>query len=390
MRLLVVTPRELTRDGRARRQVDAAVASGREVVGLSAVLVDETPAPLDGVEITRVPVDRVSGPLRRVGLGGYRPSRSPIRELRGVWRLLRLAKTTLALVAAGRRLGRFDVVHANDLDALPAAFLLARRSNAKLVYDAHELYSVMESDRPHLYWAIAARLEAVLARRAVVVTNCEAFADAIERMLKLRRRPVVVLNAPQRDDTVPRPELHEPPLRAIYQASVVHAGRPLSDVFEAAERAADVHFTLRLLHFDESALRGEIARRGLDGRVELAAPVGPHEVVDALQGHDVGLVVNRPLTPNDELALPGKIFEYMMGGLAVAAPRLEGVRLLEEEGVGVTYAPGDGAALGEALRALADDGERLVQLRRRARELALERFNAEEQAGVLERVWDDA
>lgn len=388
MRLLVVTPRELTRDGRARRQVGAALALGDDVVGLSAVLRGETPAPLGSVEIERVPVDRVSGSLRRLGLGGYRPSPAPIRELRGLWRLVRLAKTTLALAAAGRRLGRFDVVHANDLDALPAAFLLARRSKARLVYDAHELYTVMEPDPPRLYSAFASRLEAALARRAVVVTNCEPFATEIARMLKLRRRPVVVLNAPERDDEIPVPEAHEPPLRAIYQAAIDHEARPVSDLLEAVERAPKIELVVRLLHFDEPELQTEIARRGLSARVSISPGVDPHDIVRGLRGFDLGLVINRPLTLNDELAVPGKIFEYMMGGLAVVAPRLAGMSaLVEDEGVGVTYTPGDGRALGDVLAQLSDDPERVAALRRRARRLALERYNAEAQTAALAKVW---
>jgi glycosyltransferase involved in cell wall biosynthesis len=387
MRLLVVTPRELTRDGRARRQVEAAIAAGYEVAGLSAVLRGDTPSPLDDVAITRVAVDRVSGPLRRLGLGGYRPSRAPVRELRGLWRLLRLAKTTLALARSGRRLGRFDLVHANDLDALAAAYLVARRSKARLVYDAHELYRLMEPDPPRAYWAIASRIERFVARRATVVTNCELFATEIERMLGLSSRPIVVMNAPDRDDDVDA-DTNGRPLRAIYQASLDHPGRPVSDVLDAAERAPGVEFAIRLLHFDEDRLRAEIERRGLSDRVVVTPPVDPNDVVRGLRGFDVGLVINRPLTLNDELAVPGKIFEYMMGGLAVVAPRLAGIaELLEHEDVGVMYDAGDARALGDALAALSNDPERVAALRRRARSAALERYNAQHQATTLAALW---
>jgi glycosyltransferase involved in cell wall biosynthesis len=387
-RLLILSPRELTRDVRVRRQAEAAVARGVEVVGLCAAGPEETPAALGAVRVVRVTGDRISGTLRRAGLGGMKPSRPLVRELRGLYRLLRLAKTTARLAAAARKLGRFDVVHANDLDALPAGWLAARRNGARLVYDAHELYTSMEPDPPRLYLAVVSRVEGALARRAgEVVTNCDLFADELERRLRLRRRPTVVLNCPDVQDGV-APSPRGDRLSAIYQAAVDHPGRPVSDVVAAAEVAPEVEFTLRLVHVDSEAVRAEIGRRGLGERVALSPPVGVEELVRALQGFDVGLIINRPSTPNDELAVPGKLFEYMMAGLAVVVPRLPGLaQVVEADGTGLTYEPGRPERLGAALAELARDRERLGAMQARARELALERYNAEAQARVLERVW---
>jgi glycosyltransferase involved in cell wall biosynthesis len=111
--------------------------------------------------------------------------------------------------------------------------------------------------------------------------------------------------------------------------------------------------------------------------------VPPTELVEALRDHDVGLIINRPVTRNDELVFPNKLFEYLMAGLAVAVPRLPGMApLVESERVGVTYEPG---RLADALAELGPD--ELTAMQRRGRELALSRLNAETQADVLERVW---
>lgn len=384
-----MTPRELTRDVRARREVLAGLAVGHEVVGLCARLEGETPAPLFGVEIVRVGGDRVSSRLRRVGLGGMEPSRPLTRELRGVWRLGRLAKTTARLARAARGLGSFDIVHANDLDALPAAWLAARRSGARLVYDAHELYAVMEPDPPRLYWWIVSRLEAALARSAgTVVTNCDLFARELQRALRLSAPPVVVLNCPDLVPAVPPPAARPAPLRVIYQAAADHPGRPVADLLDAAEIAPDVEITVRVVDLDRATLTREIAARGLAARVVLADPVGVDDLVTGLLGYDVGVVVNHPLTPNDELSVPGKIFEYMMAGMAVVVPRLAGMAaLVEGERIGLAFEPADGRDLGRALAELAADPGRLAAMRDRARALAVGRYNAEAQVAELERAW---
>jgi glycosyltransferase involved in cell wall biosynthesis len=72
----------------------------------------------------------------------------------------------------------------------------------------------------------------------------------------------------------------------------------------------------------------------------------------------------------------------------VVAPRAGTIaRLVEREGVGVTFEPGQGRLLGEALARLGDNPERLARYRARAREVALERYNAESQRPALLASW---
>jgi glycosyltransferase involved in cell wall biosynthesis len=384
MRILLLTPSELTRDPRARRAALAALAQGLSPVGLSGQVSGSDPLELDGVPVARLRRERVAPGLRAAGLGGMKREGPLVREARGAYRLLRLAKMTAGLYRTGRILGRFDVVHANDLDTLPAAWLLARASRARLVYDAHELYTEQEPDPPRLHRAVARALEGALARRGdAVVTVSEPIADELRRRLRLRATPATVLNAPDRDETEP-PSRSEGPLRAIYQGAM-GPGRPLEDLLVAAEHAPEVRFTLRVAGADPDGLREAAAHLP---NVEVVEPVPPDRLVEALRGYDVGLVINRPVTRNDELVFPNKLFEYLMAGLAVAVPRLPGMTpLVEGERVGVTYEPGAPEDLGRALTALAREPERLDAMRRTARRLALERYNAEAQREVLAAAW---
>jgi glycosyltransferase involved in cell wall biosynthesis len=77
-----------------------------------------------------------------------------------------------------------------------------------------------------------------------------------------------------------------------------------------------------------------------------------------------------------------------MAGLAVVVPRLPGMTpFVEGEGLGLTYEPGRPEALAAALTELAVDRGALDDMRRRARRLALERYNAEEQRRGLDAAW---
>ena len=383
-----MTPGELTRDPRARREVVAAEALGIDVAGVCSVPHGDEPAPFTEVRIERVYAGAVSNALRYAGLSGRQRPGPIARELRGLYRLVRLAMRTRALVRAGRRIGHVDIVHANDLDTLPAGALLARRG-ARLVYDAHELYNDQETDPPRLYHAVAVTLERRLGRRAdSIVTTAEPFAAAIEARIRPRRPPLIVLNAPECWPAPPDPRT-DGPLRVVYYAAADHEGRPLDDLLDAAQLVVEAAWAVRVVHADTERLERVIAERGMKDRVSLLRPVAPDRLREALIGQDVGLILQRPITPNDGLASPNKLFEYMLAGLAVVAPDLPALAsIVGGEGAGLLYAAGDARSLADAVRTIAHDRPLLDRLRRRARALALERYNAEAQRPVLRRAWN--
>ena len=343
-RLLLLTASDLARDPRARRARLAAEELGWTVDAVSL----GTP--------TRAVAER-----RRGG--------AVERELRGLYRLGRLLARTVSLVRDGRGI-RADVVHANDLDTLPAGWILARRLHARLVYDAHELYTGFE-EHPPRSWALAIRgLEGRLARRAdAVVTVSDGIADELHRIHRLPRRPLVVLNCPPLEPVTV--DSRNGRVSAVYQAAV-GPGRDLADLEAVA--ASGVHVTARVV-----GLKGDL--RG----VEVVRPVDAAELVTALEPFDLGLVIDRPATRNAELALPNKLFEYLMAGLAVLVPKAaEMARLVEREGIGVIYEHG---RIGEVAAALAGDRPRVDEMRRRARALAEKSLNAEAQRPALYEAW---
>ena len=343
-RLLLLTASDLARDPRARRARLAADELGWETAVVS---LGPPGSPRSGV--------------RRGGV--------VLRELRGAYRLLRLAARTATLVRRGRGVAA-EIVHAHDLDTRPAGWLRARRRRARLISDAHELYTGFE-ERPPRLWAASIRvLEGFLARRAAaVVTVSDGIAAELQRLHGLALRPIVVLNCP------PLEHVHVEPrngrVRAVYQAAV-GPGRDLADLEQTAAEGVDV--TARVV-----GLTGDL--RG----VEVSAPVGADELVSALAPFDIGLVIDRPATRNAELALPNKLFEYFMAGLAVVVPEApEMSSLVEREGVGVVYGAGE---IGAVAAELAADRSRVDAMRRRARALAEASLNAEAQTPALHRAW---
>jgi len=382
-RLLLVTPAELTRDPRARRAATAAKALGFGVVGLSGRISGEEPARLDDVQIVRTGPEGRTNAQWKTGTSARREP-APLRELRGLFRLARLAVRTRGLLRAGRTIGRTDVVHANDLETLPAAYRLAKELHSRLVYDAHELYAEFDPNPPRIARAVQTRMERQLARRAdAVVTVSEPIAEELRRRFGVE--PIVVLNAPELDAREP-PEPAPGALRVIYQGAF-GTGRPLDDLLDAVRLAPNVQLTLRVNRSSADVLRRALPA-GLSARIDVRDPVAPAEVVTALHGHHVGVLFDRPLTRNAELSSPNKLYEYLMAGLAVVAPSLPGLAWIDEEGVGVLFEPGSPESLAATLEALAADAATTDRLRRNARRLAVERYNAEAQQDALRQAWN--
>jgi glycosyltransferase involved in cell wall biosynthesis len=294
-------------------------------------------------------------------------------------------------VGAGLRLGSIDVVHANELDALPAGWLLARGRRKRLIYDTGELYTFLEEEPPQIYSALAGRLERALGRAAdYVVSNCDPYARFLTAQLRLRRPCLVVLDPPERHEDVAAPQPAGGRLRAIYQAGPDQPSRPVSDIVLAAEHAPNVDVTIRVLSFDRASVRGMIDERGLGDRVQIAEPVAPTELVRALTPFEVGIILLRPLSIASELSLPNKLLEYMMAGLAIIAPCLPGMApLIEQDNIGLTYAPDSPLDLAAALEQLAADRASLLAMRRRAWALARGPYGPEAQLPILRRLWDD-
>ena len=287
--LLSLTAGDPDRDPRARRAALAARAAGLEVCEVD----------------TR----------RRREHAARAAGRYP-RELRGLVRLAGSRGPLAQLVRRGRH-ARPDIVHAHDLDTLPAGWLLARRAKARLVYDAHELYTGFDADPPRLWLAAIAALEGALARRAdAVITVSEQIADELVRRHRLPRRPLVVLNCPPVDGAPVR----EPCRRAAGDLPGGRRPRP------RAPRPPPLAALPGRRRRDAASSATSRRRRASSG----STPCGQDELVAALEPFDVGLVIDRTATDNTRLALPNKLFEYLMAGLAVVVPDAPAMAALVE------------------------------------------------------------
>lgn len=305
----------------------------------------------------------------RVVLLGFGPMRDPGALPEGVAaRRLPLPRGRgpaffLAADRAVRRVARAlpaRLCFASDLYVLPALAAAARRYEARLVYDARELYAALDATagRPLVGQAWDA-LEHAYARRAdAVLTVCDSIADRLAARHGIAR-PHVFHNAPDHAAVPPRTDalrarlgLDDRPV-VLYQG-LFREGRGLPALLRAAAAVPDVQLVL----VGEGALEADLraVATPLGGRVRFVPFTPPDALAVLTASADVGVVLIEGLTESLRLSLPNKLFEYLAAGVPVlASPLPEISRVVETFGVGLTADPGDPDALARALARLATD-----------------------------------
>ncbi|HUP32854.1 MAG TPA: glycosyltransferase [Gaiellaceae bacterium] len=337
--VLQLVARDLVEDPRALRAAHTARDADLRVTALCMLPRGRHPTPVPGVDVRAVPGGGWSGALR--GRSAATPSTrsGAIRELRAVWRLARQLRWAAGVALAG---ARPDIVHAHDLETLPAGLALAP---AALVYDAHELYADWDEHPTRVYQRYCQRLEQLAFRRAFrVVTVSESIAEVLAHRYG-GPLPLVVLNVP---DAASAPERFNPISgrpRVIYQG-VLAENRGLEVLAEAGALVPEVEIFVRGFGPLETRLCAA-------GHVTVLDPIEPDRMVEGLAGFDIGVVPYLPTSLNNALCLPNKLFEYMAAGLGVVASDLRELRrVVGECDAGELFTPNDAGSLAAALRRL--------------------------------------
>lgn len=253
-----------------------------------------------------------------------------------------------------------DLVVSSDLPGLVGAGRVARRLGLPHLHDCHELYLESTSFR-RVERRLLAPMERYYFRRAdsVVAVN-ESIAAEYRR--RYGRSPVVVRNCASRlsEDLAVRDlrVLAGIPATArvvLYQGGF-SAGRGL-DVCVGAVAALPADAHLVLLGF--GPLRDELVEMaetlGVADHVHVLEAVPPEELAACTVSATVGLMPYQPVSRNNLLALPNKIFEYTAVGVPIVTSDLPELRRIAlGDGCGEVYDPFDAASLATALRRVLD------------------------------------
>jgi glycosyltransferase involved in cell wall biosynthesis len=264
---------------------------------------------------------------------------------------------------------------ANDWTTLPVAQRLAQEQDVPFGYDTHELAT---SEYGHIAkWRILYRpLILALERRGIArasVVSCvsDGIAGHLQRLYRMKQRPMVIRNMPHYDPCAFRPT--QSSIRVLYHG-IVAPGRGLEACISSVAYWGDGR-SLAIRGPVQDAYRAElealIAETGVEDRVALLPPVPMIDLIREATAFDVGIFIFPSANQHNAYVLPNKIFEYVMAGLAVCVSALpEMAALVRGHGLGVLVEGMEPESIAAAINSL--DRERIDQFKRNAVKAAAE------------------
>ena len=285
-----------------------------------------------------------------------------------------------------------DLIIAHHVPALAPATRAARILSARLAFDAEDLHAEDRPDTPE--FALDRHLISSTERRYLplcqrVTASAPGIADELVRRYGIAR-PAIVLNAFPNDAKIQSAPARRPnaPLSLYWYSQVIGLDRGLQDVLRAIpllRRPAELHLRGAVSEEVKATLSAIAAQLGIARSLHFHPLAAPPELARLAAQHDIGLALEQPVTLNRQLCITNKLMLYFTAGIPVVATDTPGQRaIIEAAGAaGVLYAPGDHAALAQAIDTLAGSPDTLMRAKTTASELGRGLFSWERQAGKL-------
>lgn len=257
---------------------------------------------------------------------------------------------------------RPDVIHAHDVNMLPTAWLAAKMTGAKLIYDAHEI-STSREGYSGLRKLVGIVEKTLMPRAFGTITTTDARAKFFRRAYGVPR-PLVLQNRPRlqslKKSTRIRDELAlvQPWPIILYQGGV-QPGRGLERLVRVAAQVADTYFVFIGGGLLDGSLRSIASELGLEGRVRFIPTVALAELPSYTASADIGVQPIENTCLNHYTTDSNKLFEYVQAGLPVVASDLPEIRrVVRQYDLGLLVPAGDSEAMAAALNRLVEDTDK--------------------------------
>lgn len=280
----------------------------------------------------------------------------------------------------------FDLLVANDLDSLPASQLGAWIRNKPLVHDAHEYFTGTPEvmSRPGVYRVWKALERFLLPRQKKLITVNESIAQLFHQEYGLQA--TVIRNLPPHRKTMGVPDRNALGLPVdkklvLLQGSGINKDRGAEEMLAAMHPDHGLDHVVFVLigggtRFEH--LRGEAHRLGVQDKVLFFGRMPYERLFHYTANADIGLSLDKGVSPNNTYSLPNKLFDYIMAGTPVLASRLpEVVRIIRDYEVGAFIDRHEPAHLASKIREMLNNPQAMQQWQtnclKAARELCWEK-----------------
>ena len=270
---------------------------------------------------------------------------------------------------------QFDIIIANDADALPVALKI--KGNAKVIFDAHE-YSP-EENNDSLRWRILFKkyktnlIKKYAQKADFMITVCDGIAKKYNSEFGLN--PMVLNNAADYFENANLMKVGD-------KIKIMHHGlalpqRKIENMIEMMD-FVDERFELDLmLVFRKEEYKKELEQLiGTKKNVRLIPTVSTDEIVPFISQYDMGIYLLEPNNFNNKHALPNKFFEFIQGRLAIAiGPSPEMAKIVSDFDLGLVSKDFEAKNLADTVNSFTTD--KIIYYKGKS-DLAAKELNASE------------
>lgn len=211
-----------------------------------------------------------------------------------------------------------DGLLSNDLDTLPANFLISKIKSIPLVFDSHELFTEVPElvNRPFVkkIWVIIEKL--FLPKIKFGFTVCNSIAEIYKNKYKIELR--VVRNLPFKfyanHNTT---EFFDRNKKIIIYQGSLNIGRGIELVIDTMKYLDDFLFLIAGEGDISKQLRDRVKQFGLEEKINFLGRIPVSELYKYTMQANLGISLEENLGLNYYYALPNKLFDYIQAGVPV-------------------------------------------------------------------------
>lgn len=230
--------------------------------------------------------------------------------IKKIWGRLKFAIKTIKYIKEFNP----TIIHANDFDTLFIVFL-SRNKKAKIVYDAHEIYS--KNAFINKYYSISfivQTLEKFILKDVSAFITVSNAAKGYYEKKSYPLSPTVITNAPIKKD-ITSAKKNQSKFEIVYQGQLVE-NRGYEEFLLSAEYITDPQIELIIRGMGN--LKDKIVNLKNENdflNVKIDPPIEMNQLVDKLAESHIGVVLTKGTSINFEYTVSNKIFECLHAGL---------------------------------------------------------------------------
>ncbi|MBN2610619.1 MAG: glycosyltransferase [Bacteroidales bacterium] len=281
---------------------------------------------------------------------------------------------------------RFDILVANDLDTLPANYLVSRLKKNKLVYDSHEYFTevpeLVERTRVKKIWE---RIESViLPHIRFSYTVCSSLAKIYNNLYGIDMQ--VIRNLPiEKNQIVTRKELRNGEESIILYQGSVNKARGLEMVIRAMKYLDGVKLVIIGDGDIKNDLENMVSSLKLTNKVVFMGRIVSEYLHAYTVQADIGISLEENLGLNYYYALPNKLFDYIQANVPVLVSDFpEMGSLVSRYNIGIATCERDPGKIAALITDMLRDENRIRLWKQNLKKAAQELTWADEEAKLLD------